>query len=79
MSDMRDRLEAEFAEYDSAGVALSNAFGFIDDPAEWADDPEEHAEVWRGAAIAAGNVEMAAEALAEAARKIALRLERRGT
>jgi hypothetical protein len=73
--DMRDRLTKEFAEYDRATTALENAFGFIDDPKEWSDDPEEHAEVWHEASAAAGAVQDAAEALADAARKVALELD----
>lgn len=73
--DMRDRLQAEFAEYDSAEMALSNAFGFVDDPAAWADAPEEHAEAWTAAMCAAMRVQDAAEALADGARRIANALE----
>ena len=73
--DMRDRLQAEFAEYDRATMALENAFGFIDNPSEWQGDPAEHAEVWAGAASAAGSVEDAAQALSDAARKVAYELE----
>lgn len=73
--DMRDRLQSEFAEYDRATMALSNAFGFIDSPEEWEGDPEEHAEIWHEAAIAASVVQDAAEALADAARKVACTLE----
>jgi hypothetical protein len=73
--DMRDRLSAEFAEYDAATMALSNAFGFLDDPAEWKDSPGEHAEVWADASAAAGRVVDAAEALADGARRIARDLD----
>ncbi len=74
-ADMRDRLQAEFAEYDAAAMALSNAFGFVDDPKEWADEPEEHIEVWSDAAGAARVVEAAAEKLADGARRVARELE----
>jgi hypothetical protein len=73
--DMRDRLAAEFAEYDRATMALENAFGFIDNPTEWQGDPAEHVEVWSDAASAANAVEDAAQALAGAARKVANELE----
>ena len=75
MSDMRDRVKDAYDEFDSALMGLRNAFGYVDDPAEWADDPEEHADVWQQAASAARNVECAADELAEAARRVARSLD----
>lgn len=73
--DMRDRLKAEFGEFDRATMAMGNAFGFIDDPTEWEGDPGEHVDVWDEAAGAARAVEHAAEQLADAARRVARDLE----
>jgi hypothetical protein len=52
-------------------MALANAFGFIDDPKEWPDNPDGHAGAWAEAASAARRVENAACDLADAAWRIA--------
>lgn len=73
--DMRARLKAEFAEYDRATMALSNAFGFIDNPKAWEGSEDEYVDMWWDAANVASNVDAAAARLAEAARQVATDLE----